>query len=385
MTDRPPSTPRRLYEAQQAAFLAPYAVTAEAGARRRRDEPEHPYRTGFQRDRDRIVHCSAFRRLDFKTQVFVPHEHDHFRTRMTHTIEVAQVGRALARALRLNEDLAEAVALAHDLGHCPFGHGGEAALAECMADHGGFEHNRQSLRVVDYLEHPYPRFRGLNLTLTVRECIARHETRYDQPATAEFADGLQAPLEGQLVDLADEIAFTAADLEDALAAEWLGDQQLQPLALWQEAWEAAERETPQARPIHKRIRACKGVLAIMADDAVAATAANVSAAGVESVDAVRQSGGKLAEFSEARRTAVRQLQDFLHANVYLHPRSAEVSQAGRRMIRELFDSYAAAPLLLPERYRKRIETDGLHRVICDYVAGMTDRFCKQAHRRICGR
>ncbi|MHC4983570.1 MAG: dGTP triphosphohydrolase, partial [Planctomycetota bacterium] len=205
--------PRERYEAFQAERLAGCAVKERDSGGRAVAEDQHPYRTCFQRDRDRVVHCSAFRRLDFKTQVFVPHEQDHFRTRMTHTLEAAQIGRDLARALSLNEDLIEAVSLAHDLGHPPFGHAGEEALAELMAESGGFEHNRQSLRAVDYLEHPYPQFRGLTLTRVVRECLAKHESRCDSPACEEFDDGLLAPLEGQLVDLADEIAYTAADLE----------------------------------------------------------------------------------------------------------------------------------------------------------------------------
>jgi dGTPase len=209
---------------------APYAV-ADAEARREHPEPPHPYRGPYQRDRDRILHCSAFRRLDFKTQVFVPHEHDHFRTRLTHTLEVAQVARTLGRALGLNEDCIEAVALAHDLGHPPFGHGGEKELDELMVDHGHFEHNRQSLRVVDYLEHPYPEFRGLNLTQATRECIARHETRYDAPVCEEFDDDRLAPLEGQLVDLADEIAYSSADLEDALAARRIDEADLSDIEL----------------------------------------------------------------------------------------------------------------------------------------------------------
>jgi len=228
-------TPREAYEARQQDYLSGCAVGEHQSGGRRHGEAPHPYRTCFQRDRDRIMHCSAFRRLDFKTQVFVPHECDHFRTRLTHTLEVAQIGRAIGRALRLNEDLIEATALAHDLGHPPFGHCGEGVLDELMADEGGFEHNRQSLRVVDYLEHPYPAFRGLNLTAAVRECLARHQTRYDTPACGDFDASLQAPLEGQVVDLADEIAYTAADLEDALAAEWIITDDLASLALWRRA------------------------------------------------------------------------------------------------------------------------------------------------------
>ncbi len=379
-----PLTPRERYEQFQRRRLAPCAVTEPHSGGRAFDEPPDAYRTCFQRDRDRIVHCAAFRRLDFKTQVFVPHEQDHFRTRLTHTIEVAQVGRVLARALALNEDLVEAVALAHDLGHPPFGHAGEEALAELMAGHGGFEHNRQSLRVVDYLEHPYPAFRGLNLTRAVRECIARHETSYDHPAGDEFDDEGLAPLEGQVVDLADQIAYTSADLDDALAAGWLSVDGLGGLALWRRAWEEAQAEYAGARPIHLRIRAAKNVLALMANDAVATTATLIDAHGVKSVDDVRSLGAKLAAFSDGLAPAVRDMQAFLLEHVYRDPRSLEQDEAGRGAVGELFTAYVADASRLPERYRKRVARDGLHRVACDYVAGMTDRFCRAEHARICG-
>ena len=222
---------------------------ADSGGRAH-PEPEHPYRGCYQRDRDRIVHCSAFRRLDYKTQVFVPHEQDHYRTRLTHTLEVAQVARTLARAVGANEDAAEAAALAHDLGHAPFGHAGEQVLNELMARHGGFEHNLQSLRVVDYLEHPYAAFRGLNLTSAVRPCLARHQTPYDRPAPEEFADAPQAPLEGQLVNLADEIAYTSADCQDALSAGWISVEQLGELELWRRAWRQTQAALPDAGAPH---------------------------------------------------------------------------------------------------------------------------------------
>jgi len=375
--------PRSAYEARRSDWLGPWAVRESDSGGRTFPEDEHPYRTCFQRDRDRIVHCSAFRRLDFKTQVFVPHEHDHFRTRLTHTLEVAQIARSLGRALRLNEDLIEAVALAHDLGHPPFGHAGEQVLDELMADWGHFEHNRQSLRVVDYLEHPYPRFRGLNLTRVVRECIARHESRYDAPACDEFDTSLAAPLEGQIVNIADEIAYTSADLEDALAAEWISLDQLEGLSLWRRAWAKAKTDMPDARTIHKRIRACKGVLAAMADDIVIHSAEQIHSRGIDSPDAARYAGSGCITFSGEIATGARQMQEFLHANVYCHPANIEQARRGGRIIRDLFSAYVSDESLLPERYRRRIETDGLYRVACDYIAGMTDRFCRQEHERIC--
>jgi len=379
-----PSTASQ-FEAGHADWLASYAVTEDRCGGRKHPEQTHDYRTCFQRDRDRIVHCSAFRRLDFKTQVFVPHQHDHFRTRMTHTLEVALIARTLGRALRLNEDLIEAAALAHDLGHSPFGHGGEAVLDELMSGHGGFEHNRQSLRVVDYLEHPYPGFRGLNLTRVVRECIARHETAYDTPACPEFADDLQAPLEGQIVDAADEIAYTSADLEDALASECIEAAQLEALSLWRRAWAAAKQQAPDAREIHLRIRACKNVLEIMASGLLDATVRRIEALGrAPSPDAVRHAAGKCAGFGDELVGEVRALQQFLMDNVYLAGENANRDTESRRVIGGLFARYVTDESLLPERYRGRVDTDGLHRVICDYIAGMTDRYCKARYDEICG-
>jgi len=361
---------------EQQRTLATYAVSeANCGGRKWKENP-HPYRTCFQRDRDRIVHCSAFRRLDFKTQVFVPHECDHFRTRLTHTLEVAQVGRTLGRALKLNEDIIEAVALAHDLGHPPFGHMGEKVLDELMADHGRFEHNRQSLRIVDYLEHPYPDFRGLNLTNVVRECLARHETKYDTPICEDFDPSLRAVMEGQLVDLADEIAYTSADLDDALAAGWINVEQLSALELWRNAWAQAQSESPGAREIHKRIRACKAVLGSMADDVLATTTANIVKLDITSPSEAQQSPQRVVAFSETMSAAVDEMQSFLMENVYTSPRSKNDDISARRTISELFTTFSQKPSLLPQRYQSRIESDGLHRVICDYIAGMTDRFCK---------
>jgi dGTPase len=370
---------REQYEAAMRDIRAAYAVNEADAGPRAHPEEEHAYRTCFQRDRDRILHCSAFRRLDFKTQVFVPHEHDHFRTRMTHTLEVAQLARDLARALRLNEDLSEAVALAHDLGHPPFGHAGEGVLDELMSACGGFEHNRQSLRVVDYLEHPYPEFRGLNLTRAVRECLTRHETRYDQPVSSEFPSGEFGPLEGQLVDAADEIAYTAADIDDALGSGMLTRDQLARLPLWRLAWAAAEREHPDAREIHKQIRATKGVLALLADDLLQTTRMNLSAAGVATLGHVRSGKRRLVRLSEDARIALDEMQDYLMRHVYAAGVNAEREADATRILRELFAAYLADPSRLPARYARRIDDQGLHRVVCDYIAGMTDRFCRDRH------
>ncbi|MBT7170415.1 MAG: dNTP triphosphohydrolase, partial [Phycisphaerales bacterium] len=332
-------------------------------------------RNAFQRDRARVLHCSAFRRLDYKTQVFVPHWIDHFRTRLTHSLEVAQVARDLARMLGLNEDLAETVALAHDLGHPPFGHVGEVILAEMMADHGGFEHNLQSVRIVEWLEHPYPEFRGLNLTDLTRECIAgKHH-----------AD-LQIPLEGQLVDLADEIAYTTADLEDALAAHWLTEADLADEPLWQRAQAMAAERHPGARDIHLRIRATKNVMAILCADLREASAATIEAAGVKTFADVRNQSARLIRFSDTAAGELASLKRLLHKVVYQHANVVFHTDRAETCLRELFAAYMADAEKLPPRYAQRVGTPGLDgepqtlpRVACDFLAGMTDRFCQEQY------
>ena len=378
----PDPSAREQYIQHQRGWLAACATGEWLSGPRRYPEEEHAYRTCFQRDRDRVIHCSAFRRLDYKTQVFVPHEQDHYHTRMTHTLEVAQIGRNLARALRANEDLVETAALAHDLGHPPFGHAGEAALDELMADHGHFEHNRQSLRTVDYLEHPYPAFRGLNLTQAVRQCLAKHTTRYDTPLGEEFDNALLAPIEGQLVDACDEIAYTSADLEDALQARWITREQIEHLELWRMAWDIAARQDPGAREIHLQIRATKALLAIMADDVVATTRANIATMGLDCPQAVQQAPHKCIAFSGPIGQAVRAMQDFLFRQVYTNAASQIKTAESRQCIRALFQTFIAHPDLLPPRYQGRIESDGLHRLVCDYIAGMTDRYCRTEYERL---
>ena len=344
--------------------------------------------SGFQEDRERIIRCSAFRRLDYKTQVFVPHEHDMYRTRMTHTLEVAQVARKIARLLSVNEDLSESVALAHDLGHPPFGHAGEKVLDGLMEEHGHFEHNRQSLRIVDYLEHPFPDFRGLNLTNATRECMAKHETAYDTPSGHEFDANLRPPLEGQVCDIADEIAYTSADIEDGLASGWLTVEQISNLSLWQEAFELAESEYPDARDIHKRIAATRNLARILIEDLVANTLNRISTLGLSAPEGVR-SAEKCVILSPPMTNKFMETKAFLLDNLYLHQDNVSADEESETILVSLFNAFVDSPSRLPDRYERRIDQPGhngqvesIHRIVCDYIAGMTDRYARLEYEKI---
>jgi dGTPase len=366
---------RQELEQDERRMLAPFAVASADSRSRSFPEPEHPWRTCFQRDRDRVIHSAAFRRLEAKTQVFFSPDSDYYRTRLTHTIEVAQIARSLARTLGVNEDLAEATALAHDLGHPPYGHSGEEILNTLMADHGGFEHNRHSLRIVDYLEHPYPGFRGLNLSFETRQCLAKHETRYDQGGLLpEFGGGF-APLEGQIADLADTIAYNSHDLDDALAANLIAEKELQGVELYQDLARRIGDQYPDAHPFARRLRSAKGLIDLLIQDVLQETAARLAKYEPKTVADVERAETKLVSLSDARRGQLDQLQDFLLKNVYLHPRLEPARQQARIELTFLFEMFLTRPDRLPERYQQRIPDQSPHRVICDYIAGMTDRFC----------
>ena len=380
---RPATTDTREdYERREGETLAPYAARSAETQGRIHPEPEHAYRTAYQRDRDRVVHSTAFRRLEYKTQVFLTHEGDHFRTRLTHTLEVAQIARTLARALDLNEDLTEAAALAHDLGHTPFGHSGEEALAELMRDHGGFEHNRHGVRIVDTLEHPYPGFRGLNLTYEVRECIAKHATGYDHPAPAEFGSG-PPPLEGQIVELADSIAYDSHDLDDALAMGILEAEALADLDIFRQAASDFAASLADLSLDQRIRRIAKLLIDLMVTDTIAVSAERIGASGVRSVEDVRRADRRLIALSAALEPKVRQLEEFLLAQVYGHERVAPKMTEAKRFVARLFEAYRDDPKRLPPNYRRRVGEEGLERIICDYVAGMTDRFAQAEYRRLC--
>jgi dGTPase len=372
---------RRDFEAREQRELAPYAAKSAASRGREHPESEHVYRTAYQRDRDRVVHSTAFRRLEYKTQVFLTHEGDFFRTRLTHTMEVAQIARTLARALNLNEDLTEAVALAHDLGHTPFGHSGEEALAELMRDHGGFEHNRHGVRIIEYLEHPYPQFRGLNLTYELRECMAKHVTRFDQPKPEGFEAG-QPPLEGQVVELADSIAYDSHDLDDAIAMGIVTPSDLANLAIFKQA--AADFATSLADLTDdQRIRRiAKLLIDLMASDAIATSERAIEGANVKSPDDVRAAPGRLVGLSKGLAPKVQELATFLNGRVYRHYRVARMMTKARRFITQIFEAYQSNPDQLPPKYHEQAGAEGLQRAICDYIAGMTDRYAQDEYQRL---
>jgi dGTPase len=372
---------REKFEERERRELAAYAAKSAETRGRQHPEPEHFYRTAYQRDRDRIVHCTAFRRLEYKTQVFLTHEGDHFRTRLTHTLEVAQIARTVARALNLNEDLTEAVALAHDLGHTPFGHSGEEALRDLMRDHGGFEHNRHGVRIVDYLEHPYPQFRGLNLTYEVRECIAKHATTYDRPLPGGF-DGRNPPLEGQVVEMADAIAYDSHDLDDALAMEIVSAEGLQDLTIFRQA--AADFEKGLAGlSVDQRIRRiAKLLIDLMVSDLVTTSERALADAGVRSVEDVRAAPGRLIGFSEPLKPKIAQLEQYLGETVYCHYRIARMMTKAKRFITKIFEAYCENPHQLPPTYHARAAEEGLEVAISDYIAGMTDRYAQDEYQRL---
>jgi len=366
--------------------LARHAQRADATRGRRHPEEEHDYRTAYQRDRDRIIHSRAFRRLEYKTQVFVNHEGDHYRTRLTHSIEVSQIGRTVARALSLNEDLVESLALSHDLGHTPFGHLGEDVLAELMRDHGGFNHNRQTLRIVEHLEERYPGFRGLNLTFEVREGIAKHSGSIDletAPELREYEPSLHPPVEAQLIDLVDEIAYNHHDIDDGLDSGLLAVESLaQEVPLFGEKLQDARRRWPTGDPRQVTSEALRGLIDELVTDLIRTTRLNIAEAGVASVDEVRAANRQLAGLSPAVAERNRVLKAYLHENLYRHPRIERMKDKARRILAALFARYRENPRLLSLDVLRRIPGEGLERTIADHIAGMTDRYAAEDYLRL---
>jgi len=371
-------------EAREAAMLAPFAMRSRESRGRRHPEPEHPFRMVFQRDRDRIIHSSAFRRLEYKTQVFVNHEGDYYRTRLTHTIEAAQVTRTIARTLGLNEDLAEAVALAHDLGHPPFGHAGERTLARLMEPYGGFDHNAQSLRIVDVLEERYPSFHGLNLSFEVREGIVKHSTRYDRPQVHEFDASLAPCLEAQIVDFTDEIAYNAHDIDDGLKSGMLDPDELATVPLWAETQAEVARRAPGATVSVLRYQTVRAIIDRLATDLADAVLGDIRRRGIDDLPAVRRVKPRLVEYSPELTKRNAELKAFLYDRLYTHHRVTRMTQKADRIMTALFEVYMAEPRQLPPHVLRRVDGDGetVPRVIADYIAGMTDRFALEEYKKL---
>ncbi len=365
------------YQTLERQFLAPYAVKSSETQGRRYPEKEHDLRTPFQRDRDRIIHSTAFRRLQYKTQVFVNHEGDHYRTRLTHTIETCQISRSIARVLGLNEDLVEAIALAHDLGHGPFGHAGEWALQELMKDHGGFEHNVQGLRILENLEDSYPDFPGLNLCYETLEGVKKHPEHFYEDRSVRFHS-----LEADLVDLADEIAYNSHDLDDGLRSGLITEAQVENLELWRHSLDYIRGKYPKIAP-HQRIRlTIRLTINFLANDVVEHTLREIERLSVRSLQDLQAVKRPVVCFSELVRKQQAELKRFLHKNLYQHVHVLQMTEKGQRFLKALFEIYLRKPGLLPADVCKRAESEGIQRSICDYIAGMTDRYATEEYKRL---
>ena len=365
-------------------YLAPYAAKSKDSRGRRYKEPEHAYRSLYQRDRDRIIHSAAFRRLEYKTQVFVNHEGDYYRTRLTHSLEVSQIARTLAKALRLNEELTEALALAHDLGHTPFGHAGEEILNKLMKAYGGFNHNLHTLKIVDALEERYPDFPGLNLTWETREGIVKHTTSYDKARIPQELKPHSMPsLEAQIVDIADEIAYDNHDLDDGLTSGLISEAALDSVAFWRNTKEKIERRFPSIAASKKKYQIIRNLIAILVDDAIEESSRRLKRYEIRDIDDVRRHPGRLVDFSDALKKQRQPLRAFLKKDLYSHYRVNRMSDKARRFIEEIFRAYIHNTAMLPTEHQQKIKTKkDAHEVVCDYIAGMTDLFALDEHEKL---
>jgi dGTPase len=368
-------------EKLESSTLAPFAVKSGESQGRQHPEEEHPYRTRFQRDRDRIIHTSAFRRLEYKTQVFVYHEGDYYRTRLTHSLEVAQIARSICKSLQLNEDLAESVALSHDLGHPPFGHTGQDVLNRLMKDHGGFEHNKQSLRIVKLLEKRYPEFDGLNLTWDVLEGICKHTKDEENPITS--AEGVKYPsLEAQIADFADGIAYNAHDLDDGITSDLLDLDQLRKVALWKENEDRFDKKYSGLDFKLKKYQVVRSIINELTTDLREATSKNIVDHKVTSVDDVRRASIRIATFGKEVAEKNKELKKFLHKNMYSHRKVLRMEFKAGLTLDGIFAAYMKMPGLLPESVLKNEAHGTLERRMCDYVSGMTDRYALNEHNNL---
>lgn len=363
--------------------LAPYAqFSADTRGRKHREAPPE-WRTHYQRDRDRVIHSRAFRRLEYKTQVFLNGTGDHFRTRLTHTMEVAAISRNIARALRLNEDLAETIALAHDLGHSPFGHKGEAVLNDLMKGHGGFEHNRHSLRIVEELEQKYPTFSGLNLSWEVREGLVKHYTAFDHPGKRKGFAAKNSSLEAQVANLADEITYYSHDLDDGLDSDLLSEQELVgKVRMWADAAGLVKREHGELPDECRRYFTIRTIIDMQVHDVVETSERLIAKAKVQSANDVRLWPKVLVQYSPERRKLNLELRRYLYKNLYYNHAVNEPHLRAKQLLRELFAYFVKYPREMGDQSRKRIRKLGLHRAVCDYLAGMTDRYAMQVHQSL---
>ncbi len=365
-------------EERERAWLAPYACRASETRGRRHPEQEHPYRTAYQRDKDRVIHSAAFRRLEYKTQVFVTHVGDYFRTRLTHSLEVSQIARTIGRVLRLNEDLIEGIALAHDVGHTPFGHSGERVLNDLMKETGGFEHNAQALRVADLLEERYPTFPGLNLTAEVRRGILKRKRAYK----GEGEDLVPfLSLEAQVVDVADEIAYNSHDCDDGIKSKLITSEELESLPLWRDIVEHVKYDFPGLDATRRRASAVVRLINAQVTDVTEESIRRIQEAGISSPHELGDRVS-LVGYSEEMSNLNRELKQFLHERLYKHPDVLRATEKSERIMSRLFQHYLRHPTHLPRKFQVRIDQDGLERVVADYLAGMTDRFAAEDYRQI---
>jgi dGTPase len=361
--------------------MAPYGVRSKNTKGRCYPEDEPEYRTAYQRDRDRILHTTAFRRLEYKTQVFINYEGDYYRTRLTHSLEVSQIGRTIARALGANPDLTEGICLAHDMGHPPFGHNGETTLAHLMKDHGGFDHNRQSLRIVTKLEQRYLDFQGLNLTWELREGIVKHESEYDISDAREYDPDLRGHLEAQITNAADELSYTAHDLDDGLRSGMISTPMLEGITLWEILVESIGWRGQELDDL-SRHRIIRNLIDMEVTDLIHTTDQNLRESGVRSVLELQSLPYNVVSFSEEMSRRNRQLKDFLYANLYRHHRVVRMAVKAERIISDLFRAYLHEPAILPNHVQDLTKEYGLERNICDYIAGMTDRFAVEEYQKL---
>ena len=374
---------REQIEQAEKERLAPYACLAINSKGKKFSEEKSTNRTDFQRDRDRILHSTAFRRMEYKTQVFVNHEGDHYRTRLTHTLEVSQIARSVARILRLNEDLTEALVLSHDIGHTPFGHAGQVVMEELMKTYGGFEHNQQSLRIVEELEHPYPDFKGLNLSFEIREGIVKHSAHW-QPENVpeEYLPHQQPCIEAQMIDFVDEIAYNNHDVDDGLGSQMFTFKDIEPIRLWNESLGKVRKKYPNETLETLKRPIISGMITALVDDLVQTTKKNIEEKKIVQASDIEKLKTSVAGYSPEMKEKNQELKSFLRDHLYDHYRVIRMEEKAKRVIQSLFHAYSSRPEQLPREYTQRNKAETKERMICDYIAGMTDRFALDEHQKL---